>query len=297
MRRSAKILGGILGGLVLGGLGVALWEAQGTERDIRRLREEVTAWGARAPRGGGSPGDLEALPPPVRRYLAFALPGPVSSLESLRVEMEGTFRRPRTSDFAPASAVQVIAPGRPAFVFSVTTWPLPVLWARAYDGFVEGHMVMRAKLLSCVPAVDEGGSPELDRISLRRWLLESPLCPAALLPGGPVRWEPLDDAHARAVVSFRGMEASLVASFRPDGSLESFRAEEEGDLTTPYHGSGELVVREDYRLVQGMRVPFAFTISRVSGGRAYPFWSGRVTGLSVRRAGDRGRPQALRSLR
>ena len=39
----------------------------------------------------------------------------------------------------------------------------------------DGRMEMKARILGLVTVVDETGSPELDRISLRRWLLESPL--------------------------------------------------------------------------------------------------------------------------
>ena len=100
---------------------------------------------------------------------------------------------------------------------------------------------------------------------------------AFLLPGGPVTWEPMDDRHARARVSAGGLQATLVATFGADGLLQSFHAEEDGDLNTPYHGSGEHVQRSDYQPHNGMLIPMRFTISRKAGGQIQPFWRGSVT--------------------
>jgi AcrR family transcriptional regulator len=149
----------------------------------------------------------------------------------------------------------------PDFVFSGTTTMLPGLWARAYDAYVEGEM---AKINSAITVVNETETPELNQTSLQRWLIESPLYPAALLPGGDVTWEPVDDRRARGVVTAEGMKASLIATFRADGSLEHFDAERDGDLTTSYHGSGEHVTREDYRPVDGVMIPHRFTIARAA---------------------------------
>lgn len=80
-------------------------------------------------------------------------------------------------------------------------------------------------------------------------------------------------------VSADGLSASFIASFRPDGSFERFDSETDGDLTTPYHGSGEHVLREDYRLVSGRMIPHRFTIARAAGGKIYPFWKGRITSI------------------
>lgn len=221
------------------------------------------------------------LPAPVQRYLAFALPNPQSPRYRLvTLAAEGQFRRPRTEGFAPTGADQTIATTTPALMFAATAPLAKILWARAYDFFAEGRMEMRAKLLSAVPVVSEHATEALNRTSLQRWLLESPLYPMALLPGGPVRWEAINDSSARAIVSGFGLEAALIAHFRPDGSLAKFVAERDGDLTTPYHGAGEVGERDDYRLVQGMMIPHRFTMARAAGGQTYPFWTGQITRIT-----------------
>ncbi|NKE46196.1 hypothetical protein HB662_15525 [Roseomonas frigidaquae] len=250
-----------------------------TEREIAGHAAQVAAIGRLQPARPADPAAIAALPEPVQAYLRFALPGPLRPLHTVRLAQAGEFRRPLTEGFAPTTAEQTIAIGTPALMFAATTPLLPGLWARAYDFYAAGRMRMRAKILSTLGVVNEHETEALNRTSLRRWLLESPLYPMALLPGGPVRWEAVDARRARAVVAAHGLEASLVATFRADGSLERFDAEQDGDLTAPYHGSGEHVTRTDYRLVEGVMIPMGFVIARAAGGRIHPFWRGRVTGI------------------
>jgi hypothetical protein len=279
--RPTLIAVGLLLPLTAAALTIAYSDHQ-TEKAISAFEDAVRDRGRTQPPPTPNAETLAALPPPVQRYLDFALPDPKHDWRWAEIRMEGDFRRPRTEDFEPTKARQVIALGDPALAFSATTPILPGIWARVYDAYVDGRMEMKAKLLSTLTIVDERESPELNRISLRRWLLESPLYPMALFPGGLVRWEAIDGRHARAIVSAEGLEASLVATFREDGSLERFDAEGNGDLNTPYHGSGEHVTRTDYELVDGVRIPMGFVIARAAGGKIYPFWKGHITAVSFR---------------
>lgn len=297
---------GLTAGAVAGALALAMVVlAARTEADIRRHHLAVAQAGraspsaamptamptampavmpAVMPSASGDPSDASAvasawasLPAPVQRYFAYTFRGQAPRLAFVELQMEGEFRRPKTQVFTPTTAEQTVATGVPAMMFSATTEMLPGIWARAYDAYVDGRMEMKAKVLSAVTVVDEKSSPELDRISLRRWLLESALYPMALLPGGPVRWEAIDTHRARAVATYQGVTASMVASFDSLGRLQSMHAEADGDLQTPYHGSGEHVTRSDYQPVDGVMLPMSFVIARAAGGKIYPFWRGHIT--------------------
>ncbi len=259
---------------------VVAYSTRQTEADIRGLRERVEVIGAAGPSPVYEADAIAQLPEPVQRYFDYTFVDTPEPMGFVTLTMAGDFRRPLTEGFAPTTGEQTIAVGTPSLMFSARTSVFPGVWARAYDFYANGDMEMKAKVMSTLTVVDESATPELNQTSLRRWLLESPLYPAALLPGGPVRWEAIDDTHARAIVSADGLEASLVATFRPDGSLASFAAEEDGDLTTPYHGSGEHVERGDDRLVDGMMIPHSFTISRAAGGELLPFWTGTLEAIS-----------------
>lgn len=273
------------GGLLAAGAIAVAIGSYTTEAAIAAHVARVRSAGLEHPSPRPDPVAMAALPAPVQAYFRAVFPdGPPPPVAAVALEMAGDFRRPLTEGFAPTTAGQTIATGTPALVFAATTPVLSgLVWARAYDAFADGRMEMKARILSTITVVDEAGSPALDRMSLRRWLLESPLYPMALLPGGPVQWQAIDAARARAVVTAMGQTASLVATFRADGLLDRFDAEEDGDLSTPYHGSGEHVSRSDYRQVDGVMVPMAFSIARAAAGRILPFWTGRVTRITFLR--------------
>lgn len=250
-----------------------------TKADIDSFAAKVSDLGNISPARSYSGESFDSLPVPVRRYFTFVFKETVPRYAHVLIRQEGQFRRPQTTTFSPTTARQTIAVGDPALVFSATIPIRAGIWARAYDFYADGRMEMKARLLSAITVVDERGTPELNRSSLRRWLMESPLYPMALLPGGPVRWEAVDDRHARAIVTAHGISAALLATFDDEGRLLQFAAEEDGDLTTPYHGSGECAKRSDYRLVSGMMIPHGFLLARAARGRIYPFWQGRITNI------------------
>lgn len=270
-------------GVVIAGAAAAvIYGSIRTERDIAEHQAEVARIGVAKPAPPFDPERIADAPEPVKRYFGFVFAGAPPRYAYFRYEAEGQFRRPLSETFNDATAEQVIAVGTPALMFSATTTMAPGLWARAYDYFAGRRMEMKAKVLSTVTVVDERESPRLNEISLRRWLLESALYPQALLPGGPVTWEPIDRDSARATVVAEGLSASMIAHFDAEGRMTHMVAEEDGDLTTPYHGSGEHVARGDYRAVGNLMIPHEFTVSRRAGGELHPFWRGRITSVQPR---------------
>lgn len=275
-----KWIGGA--GLVAG-MGIAAtvgWGSYQTERDIRQFQERVTAISYEVPAATATPAEISQLPEPVQRYFAFAFPNGIPDVRVVRLTSEGQFRRPQTESFSFTTSEQVIATNTPALMFSATTPIFPGVWARAYDFFANGEMEMKAKVLSTITVVDERETPELNVISLRRWLLESALFPHGLLPGGPVTWEAIDGQTARAIVAADGLQSSMIVHFGEMGEITHMVAEEDGDLSTPYHGSGEHVARSDYRDVGGVMIPHAFVISRMAGGEIYPFFDAQLTTIA-----------------
>lgn len=251
-----------------------------TERDITAFQDRIVDIAGDAPLATAIDTDLAALPVPVQRYFDFAFPNGVPEARVVRLTSEGQFRRPQTETFNFTTAEQVIAVNEPALMFSATTPIVTGVWARAYDFFAGGEMEMKAKVLSTLTVVDESETPELNVISLRRWLLESALYPHGLLPGGPVTWESIDDTSARAIVQADGLQSSMIAHFDATGAINYMVAEEDGDLTTPYHGSGEHVTRSDYRDIGGVMIPHAFVISRMADGEVHPFFDATLTGIA-----------------
>lgn len=275
-----KLIGGGLVALLVLLAALVAVQTLRTEREISTFGAAVAERARQASAPAVDEAAVRKLPAPVQRYFHYVFPDGIPVYTLVRLEQAGDFRRPLTESFQPTTAQQVIAANTPAMIFSATTPILPGIWARAYDFFADGKMRMKARIMSTLTVVDQKESADLNAISLRRWLLESALYPRALLPGGPVRWEAVDDISARAVVEQDGLTARLIAHFDETGRMTRMTAESDGDLTTPYHGSGEDVVRSDYRLVAGQMIPMAFTISRAANGKIHPFWSGRIVSIA-----------------
>ena len=220
---------------------------------------------------------MAALPAPVQRYFRFAFRGPPRPLRGVRMRLAGTFRRPGSEAWTTGEAEQYVSVTEPAFVFAATFPLMPGVWARAMDAYAGGQMDMKVRLLSTITVVDAVDEPALNETSLMRYLIESPLFPTTLLPGGAVRWEPIDDDRARAVISRSGVEGRFIVTFAEDGSITRFDAEADGSLDQAFHGSGEHATRSDYREVDGVMIPMRFEIARVIGGEIRPFWRGEVT--------------------
>ena len=270
-----------LGAVLIAGAAYVGYAAYETRQDINVFEEAVISKASGTAANTVQAGDLDALPAPVHEYFAYVFPDEMSEMPRwVTFEQEGQFRRPLTEGFAHTTARQVLATSRPDLVFSANTPIFGPIWAIAYDSFIDGNMEMEARLLSAVSVMHEFSTPVLDQISLRRWLLESPSNPYALLPGGIVEWTAIDQTQALATARAHGYAASLIATFDDTGALISFHAEEDGDLTTPYHGSGEHVARGGYELNDGVRIPMTFVISRMADEQLYPFWSGRLTSFS-----------------
>ncbi len=294
-RRTLFLIGGAVA--VLGTAGWLAWSGKATQKEIAGFERSLIH--ATLDHPSFTPETHSDLPVPVQRYLAFAFPHgvPEDAAEVpawIAFDQKGDFRRPGTESFAPTTARQVVATATPDLVFSADTPLWGPIRAVAYDAYIDGAMEMEARVLSAVSVMDENRSPELDRLSLRRWLLEAPTNPYALLPGGLVTWEAIDDTSARAVVVAHGHRASMIARFDERGALISLEAEEDGDLTTSYHGPGELVTRSDHRLVGEVRVPMTFEVSRVAGGEILPFWSGQITDVRFGTGNDDMRAQHRR---
>ena len=256
--------------------GIALrWNIQKTESDIAQHISQLRHSANNHPVTSRFD-ERQQLPPPVQRYFQFVFQGRIPSYRVATMQMSGQFRRPQQSSFNPTTAEQTSAIRQPGLVFSATTPIIPLVWARAYDAYVDGKMEMKAKILSTFTVVNEQSNPTLDQISLRRWLLESALYPMVLLPSEYVRWEAIDDQHARVIAQYQGVSTRMIATFAPSGELTRMNAEENGDLNTPYHGSGEQVERSDYQDIQGMMIPMQFSIARVHDGQVLPFWSGKI---------------------
>lgn len=263
-------------GAALGGAGIAAaavlvaarrWRRE-TARLVRRLDASVDAAAATARAMD------DALPPPVRRYLALALGDRSSAIRRARLEHEGTFDA--GSGWRPFRSVQQVAVRPSGFVWDATIRVAPLVRMRVRDAYLDGEGSMLGALAGLVPVVEQRGTPAIAEGSLQRWLAEAPWFPTALLPGAGVRWRAIDDRSSEAAIDDHGVRTAVVFHFGDDGLIARMTARRWRDVRgTPVLTEWEGTHR-DYRRIAGLLVPTDGEVAWRVDGRLAPYWRARM---------------------
>jgi hypothetical protein len=256
---------------VLGIVGTVM-SVQGLRFERRFAREARALLAAsRAPAPEDVP--LEALPPPVRRYLAASGAAARAPIRAARVRHGGTFAPSPGGKPLSIRGEQVLVADEPGFVWWGRIRAAPGIWIDGRDRSVggEGNMLVRAA--STVTLADARG-PELDQGALLRLLGEMVWMPTALRDARYVAWAPVDEAAASARLRVGGREVEATFRFGPDGMPVPFSALRHftsggNSVPTPFTGTFA-----DYRRVDGVLVPFrlAATWHLAGGDYTYARW-------------------------
>jgi hypothetical protein len=226
--------------------------------------------------------DVDALPPPVARYLRSVLREGQARVVRARVVSDGEFRRGEAADaWIPMRAKQVFASSCPGFVWDARMRLAPGLAIHVVDAYVDGAGTLRAAVAGLLSVVDAQGTGELATGEMMRWLAETPWLPTALLPGGCVEWSALDDSSARATVRGDGREVSADFHFGPKDEVTEVvvaeRPREVDGTYVPTAWSGRFSSYEEHH---GMRIPTEAVAQWHLSGGELPYWRARITSVS-----------------
>ena len=194
-----------------------------------------------------TPGMLEALPAPVRRYLTYTGVVGYPWIHSVRLKQAGTFRLGAGRPWMPFSADETYTTDPPSLTWNARfkLAGLPLL--RARDQYKEGHGHMYGKLAGLMTVFDARGK-ELDQATMIRYLNEIMWFPTAFL-GPNIAWEERDEHSAQVTFSDQGKSVSAQVFFDDVGRMTNFstmryrKIEGEYSLdpwSTPMTGYGEL---------------------------------------------------------
>ena len=279
MTTRARVAAGTVGALVAGGIaaagaGRAAWERE-SARAVGRLRAAATA-ARRLESETGSVSDLPVPPKPVRRYLRWAIPEGAEPVRLARIRWRGEFRMRPGAKWAPFSAYQEYSLRPPGFVWDARIHLFPGMTARVRDGYLAGAGTVSGRLGGVFPLAHAGGPPEIAQSALARWLGEAVWFPTALLPGGAVTWQTIDDTSARALVVDCEVRAEGEFRFGPSGEVFSVRAIRFRDVggqpvATPFEGRFGSYTSND-----GFHIPREAEAAWLLEDGAFVYWRGRV---------------------
>lgn len=248
-------------------------------RADRALAGELAALSGEA----GPPFSLEMvadLPDPARRLFAFAIEEgtPLATLVELEMQGEMGLGTKDAPGYQPMQATQVLAPPHGL------VWRLRTKAFRGSDGAAIDRSWTRFWIAGLVPVVRAGGPDHL-RSAFGRVVAEGAFwAPAFLLPGEHVRWEPVDEHRARAIVRHGDFVQDVVLTVAPDGQpvrvvIQRWSNANPAQQYREQPFGGDLA---DFRRVGGYRLPF-----RVEGGNLigtpeyFPFFKAEVTGIRL----------------
>lgn len=264
---------------------LAVWRQLDHRSDRRTWMALVEQAGA--DRGVFDTADIASLPEPAQRYFRYTIrPGtPLHCAVEIEMSGELALGTKEQPNYRPMSAHQILAPPYGL------VWSLKSGMISGSDGATANHSWTRFWLMGFAPVVRVGGNPDHRRSAFGRVVAEGAFwSPASLLPGPFVKWEPLDEHRARAVVTFSGLEQAVDITVAEDGQPTAVviqRWSNENDKQEfreqPFGGT-----LEKFRDFEGYRLP-----TRVEGGNHigtddyFPFFKANVTHIRFP-AGARG---------
>jgi hypothetical protein len=188
--------------------------------------EQVRALFARASSGKARvvvSDELDPLPPPVQHWLENAGVVGKKMPRTVRLKQQGQMRIAPDKDEVQATAQQYFRLDEPEFIWRVRLRLMHVLPISGRDTYLEGRGQMLIKVGSLVPVVD-AADEKIDQGALLRFLGETVWFPAAAL-SPYIRWEPIDAASAKAMMSYQGVSGSAQFTFDNRGRFVGLTAD------------------------------------------------------------------------
>ncbi len=281
--RVLGITGMVAGGLVVGAVAaVAIGAVAWRRTTARRLDSLADPMRRRGPDAMASirHADLAALPAPVARYFAFALPEGQHRIRKARIRWTGKMRLRPDASWSPFDAEQHFTAAPPGFVWDAAIRMMPFVAVRVRDSYIAGHGRMLGRLGGVATVVSEGGTPEMAQSALARWLGEAAWFPTALLPGEGVTWEAVDDSTARATVTDGAVSASADFHFASSGEMTGMTTLRYRDVggrgvLTPFEGRYGRFERRD-----GVMIPASAEVAWLLPEGRFAYW--RAQPIDVR---------------
>lgn len=266
--------------LAAGGVGLVV--AVQSKRFQRRVAGEARLLWSAESGGPQRRSALEALPPPVRRYAEASGAARHAPVRAARLRHGGTFRPGLDKPWLAIRGEEYFASDPPGFVWWGRVRTGSGLWIDARDRSVSGEGELRVLLASSFRLAAARGR-EIDEAALQRLLGEMVWFPTALLDARYVRWTPLDDTSARAILRVRGREVAATFHFDANGlpsriTAERHRQVDGRSVLTAWTGECS-----EYHDVDGLRVPVLLGASWHVGGRAQPYARFAVEALELDR--------------
>ncbi len=232
---------------------LATWITWGNAQHQNQINRETHSFISQIKpiQGRFHPSMLASFPPPIQRYLRYAIPEGTPLIESVYLTQQGVIRTDPHQPWMPLTALQYFSTDPPAFLWVARAQASTFFWLDARDHYRDGRGSMWIRLLSSFDIADAKG-PEIDQGALMRYLAEMMWFPTSFLQNPHLRWKPID--HQRAKLTFLGKyaNADLTLHVNPKGQLARVDGLRFRDANQQRHWFGDA---SHYKAFQGIQIP------------------------------------------
>ncbi|MBD2308772.1 hypothetical protein H6G17_25205 [Chroococcidiopsis sp. FACHB-1243] len=205
---------------------------------------------------------VTALPEPVKRYFLHAIAPGTPLANSVRLNMNGSFKLGQDKPWLPMQATEILSTQGFIWKAAIGRGLFRMVGA---DYYVNRSGRVQFSLLGLFPLID-ASNPNINRSSIGRLAGEFVWLPSALLPQQGVDWRAIDKNTIQASLKIDGEPITLTLVIDPDGKLLKFSLPRWGDRSP--NGSWAYIPFGGE--VQAERSFDGFTIpSQVSAGWGY----------------------------
>lgn len=222
---------------------------------------------------------IRDLPEVVQRYFKKVFQDNTSiNIHSVRLSQEGQLRTSKEGYWMNFSASESIVADERSFQWKAKVKIPMGLHITVIDRYKEGIGTGQVKLLSIIPMGFETNRIELNSGALHRYLAEGVWCPTVLLPINGVRWSAINDDSAEASLSVGESTVSLEFRFNDDDEVISVYSDGRyGKFKKGYQKKAWEGHFNDYREVNGIRIPFYGEVGWWDADQLDLVWKGRIT--------------------
>lgn len=168
--------------------------------------------------------DIKDLPKPIQKYFihcGYIGKEKISCIKATFSDVTfslGKQKPPLKIDYVLCNLTK--EPMRIAFI-DTSMYGVPF---QGIDSFIDGIGSMKGVIAKLFTLFDQRGAA-MDKASLVTYLAEFPVIPSIALQDF-VKWEEIDEFHAKAIITFKGISGSGVFTFNEKGEMVSFETDD-----------------------------------------------------------------------
>jgi hypothetical protein len=251
--------------------GTSSWSS-GTAGKVQALVAATTAGGGRF-----SVESVQALPPPVARYLRGAIPDGHALVRSVVLTQDAEFFI--NNGWRPLTATQHFSVSPPAFVWDARIQMAPLMPASVRDAYVNGHGSMQASMYGLYSMVDQRDNSELNSGALQRLLAELVWLPTAFVSTPQLSWAALDDRSAAATLTHAGTSVTMVFEFDEQDRPVRMGGKRYKEAGGRYTLEPWVVECREVGERDGMVIPLFCEVAWMGAQGPEPYWRGRISSI------------------